>query len=293
MFPVLPEDGIDAVRVAFANANDHVSELLMRQPSMHEEGLDFQLVSKLDEVGPEIMPSGTALVVETHWLGGRRHWRRWEISDIAIVIAVCIQGSLIARKVALLQTKRLYSKEIPIESLDRADFEIGIGRLVDRTGKMVPLFHQRKFSFTPACVYGAIAAGSDQVQRIDEYVNARHIPVYYALYNPSKVPSSGVHPRSRSAIKADENEVGCRVLMREEVNSVLGGLPVGSAPSFDTLQSARASRPLTRLRPMAGASNHSSPTRSCVAAKGEYSTRTRTISWLDCYTVGLPRSLQP
>lgn len=238
MFPILPEDVIDAVRAAFADANDHVSELLMRQPSMHEEGLDFHLVSKLDEVGPEIMPSGAALVIETHWLGGRRHWGRWEISDIAIVVAVRVQGGLIARKVALLQTKRLYSKELAIENLDRADYEIGIGRLVDRTGKMVPLFHQRKFSFTPTCVYGALTARSDQAQRIDEYVNARDLPVYYALYNPPKVPSYGLHPRNRSAPNPDDNEVGCRVLKREEVNAVLDDLPVGSAPSYDGLRSA-------------------------------------------------------
>jgi hypothetical protein len=73
MFPKLPEDVIDAAREAFSDANDRVSQLLMRQPAMHEEGLDFHLVSKLDEFGSQILESGTALVIETHWLGGRRH----------------------------------------------------------------------------------------------------------------------------------------------------------------------------------------------------------------------------
>lgn len=237
MFPVLPEDVIDAARKAFASANDHVSELLMRQPSMHEEGLDFHLVSKLDEVGPVLVPSGAALAIETHWLGGRRHWGRWEISDIALLISVRIQGGLVARKVALLQTKRLYSREVPVEAADRTDYEIGIGRLFDRTDPAVPLFQQRQFSFADKCVYGALTAGSEQTQNIDSYVKARGVPVYYALYNPPKVPSKGLLPRMRSDAAPDENEVGCRVLRREEVHSVLDGVPMGSPPSFEDLAS--------------------------------------------------------
>lgn len=236
MFPRLPEDVIEAARVAFSDANDRVSQLLIRQPAMHEEGLDFHLVSRLDEFGAQILKSGTALVIETHWLGGRRHWGRWEISDIAIVIAVRVQGGLVARKVALLQTKRLYSKEIPVEEIDRSDYEIGIGRLVDRTDKLMPLFKQRKFSFTDQCVYGAMSSGSEQVRRIDEYVAQRGIPVYYGLYNPPSVPSSGLHPETGRILPLEENEVGCRVLKREEVNDILGDLPVGSSPSFVALQ---------------------------------------------------------
>lgn len=239
MFPTLPEDVIDAARAAFADANDRVSHLLMRQPAMHEEGLDFHLVSKLDEVGAQVLPSGTALVIETHWLGGRRHYGRWEISDIAIVIAVRVQGGLIARKVALLQTKRLYSKEMPVDHTDRSDYEIGIGRLVDRTDKAKPLFIQRNFSFSDKCVYGALSAGSEQVQRIDDYVDARDIPVYYALYNPPKVPASGLHPPITGYTPLDENEVGCRVLKRDEIHGVLDDLPAGSTPSFGEMQNSK------------------------------------------------------
>ncbi|MEG3164691.1 hypothetical protein U1701_08805 [Sphingomonas sp. PB2P19] len=236
MFPILPEDVIDAARAAFSDANDRVSHLLTRQPAMHEEGLDFHLVSKLDEFGAQILKSGTALAIETHWLGGRRHWGRWEISDIAVVIAVRVQGGLVARKVALLQTKRLYSKEISVEHIDRSDYEIGVARLIDRTDKMMPLFKQRKFSFTDKCVYGAMSSGSEQVQRIDDYVDERGIPVYYALYNPACVPSSGLHPEIGGIKPLEDNEVGCRVLKREEVNDILGGMSVGSTPSFAAMK---------------------------------------------------------
>lgn len=236
MFPTLPEDVIDAVRGAFSAANDAVSELLMRQPAMHEEGLDFHLVSKLDEVGPLLVPSGAAVVIETHWLGGRRHWGRWEISDVAIVIAVRVGGGLVARKVALLQTKRLYTREIPVETRDRSDYAIGIGRLIDRTDPVVPLFKQRQFTFTGGCLYGALNAGSDQVEHIDSYVAGRDVPVYYALYNPPKVPCVGLYPRVAKGETPDENQVGCRVLRRREVHGVLEKLPNGTSPSFGSLK---------------------------------------------------------
>lgn len=235
-FPILPEDVIDAVRQVFRSANERVSGLLMTQPAMHEEGLDFHLVSKLDEFGALMVPSGTAVAIETHWLGGRRHYGRWEISDIAVVIAVRVQGGLVARKVALLQTKRLYTREIPIETIDRSDYAIGIGRLIDRDCKLMPLFHQRAFSFTSDCVYGALTAGSEQVARINDYVAARGIPVYYALYNPPRLPTSGLHPRGFLAGSADDNDVGCRVLTNDEMNVALSGLPVGKPPSFENLK---------------------------------------------------------
>jgi hypothetical protein len=236
MFPTLPEDVIAAVRDAFAAANDDVSSLLMRQPAMHEEGLDFHLVSKLDEEGAMLVPSGAAVVIETHWLGGRRHWGRWEISDIAIVVTVRVRGGLVARKVALLQTKRLYSREVPVETHDRSDYEIGIGRLIDRTDPSIPLFKQRKFTFTGDCKYGALSAGSKQVTHIDQYFEAQGLPVYYALYNPPKVPTKGLYPVFRKKAGVQDNELGCRVLRREEVHDALQGLPVGTSPSFDDLK---------------------------------------------------------
>jgi hypothetical protein len=232
MFPKLPEDVIDAVRAVFATANDRVSDLMMKQPAMHEEGLDFHLVSKLDEVGALLVPSGTAVAIETHWLGGRRHWGRWEISDIAIVIVVRAAGGQLVRKVALLQTKRLYTREIPVETRDRSDYEIGIGRLVDKGKKLTPLFHQRKFTFTSECVYGALQSGSEQITHINDYTSERGIPVYYALYNPSEIPSSGVHPQVIRPESPADNVVGCRVLTNDEVNLALDGLPIGTTPTF-------------------------------------------------------------
>ncbi|OYW82939.1 MAG: hypothetical protein B7Z20_13230 [Sphingobium sp. 32-64-5] len=79
------------------------------------------------------------LLIESHWLGSRWMYGRWEIADIAFFITLRQRGRLEARKLALLQTKRLYSKEIDVAELEDADYRIGIGRLADRIDPQVPL----------------------------------------------------------------------------------------------------------------------------------------------------------
>jgi hypothetical protein len=85
---------------------------------------------------------------------------RWEIADIALIIMLRRNGRLFQRKVALLQTKRLYSREIAVETLEPDDFIIGIGRLGDRTDPEFPMYRQRAFSFDEASQYSAMSAGA-------------------------------------------------------------------------------------------------------------------------------------
>ena len=100
------------MRATFERANNKVAQALARQPSMHEEMLDHMLVAELAASPPTFFAnSRTAIAIETHWLGGRWMHHRWEIADIAIFVSPRGQGQLLMRKVALLQTKRLYSHE--------------------------------------------------------------------------------------------------------------------------------------------------------------------------------------
>jgi hypothetical protein len=75
------------VRDLFAAANTEARMALARQPAAHEEMLDFQIFAALDRVGPTVMSkSGAALLIDTHWLGGRRHWGgRWEIGLLPVL----------------------------------------------------------------------------------------------------------------------------------------------------------------------------------------------------------------
>ena len=89
-------------------------------------------------------------------------WGAWEIADIAVCVILRERGKLAVRKVALLQTKRLYSREIPVAEMERVDYLIGIGRIIDTTDPQFPLSQQRAFAFDDQCIYGAINTSGKQ-----------------------------------------------------------------------------------------------------------------------------------
>jgi hypothetical protein len=242
MVETIPNDVIDYVRETFAAANREATMTLARQPAAHEEQLDFQVFAALDRIGPRHFPgSGTAINIETHWLGGRRHFeRRWEIADIGIVIVFRKNGKLLWRKVALLQSKRLYSREIPVTEMERLDYTIGIGRLVDRIENTQPLTHSRAFHFTPECVYGAMRTKDEQVEVIDRYMRDRRMPVYYSFYNPPSIPYHGTVPRAAvMPLETDDIKLGCRVMTAGDVHTALNKLPTGTTPQFKHMTLAK------------------------------------------------------
>ena len=235
-FSSLPQVVIDYVRDIFARANDKISRAIIDQPALHEPTIDNLLILELTVSPPAFFArEQVAVSIETHWLGGRWMYDRFEIADIALFITLRRQGQLGERKVALLQTKRLYSRDIPMADLDAADFAIGIGRLVDRPEPLRPLFHQRAFAFTPASTYDATASGHEQIGRIDAYMKTLGLPVYYGLYNPLEVPFQGVSPAAPAATRRLPNTTGCRILPADIMHEVINTLPAGRSPSFADL----------------------------------------------------------
>ena len=224
-FAAIPEEVIAYVRDVFGRANDKVSATLCAHPSIHEEMLDSALIAELSVAAPAFFSDKRiGVAIESHWLGGRHMYERWEIADIAFFITIRSVGQLVARKVALLQMKRLYSNEMPVLELDHIDYEIGIGRIVDRIEPIVSLSTQRQFSFDANSVYGALRAKHSQVERIDRYVAERQMPVFYGLYNPSTLPLTAIYPPLNGPVTAPANDVGCRIITSEKVHAALGHL---------------------------------------------------------------------
>jgi hypothetical protein len=239
-FSAIPTPVIEYVRGVFADANNKVTRTMSVHPSMHEESLDHSLITELSTT-PAVFFSKeqVGVALESHWLGGRHMFGRWEIADIAFFVILRQAGRLVARKVALLQTKRLYSKEIPVAPSDPADFMIGIGRIVDRTDPQIPLSRQRCFRFDSTCSYSAVSAGHEQVKRIDEYAKARQIPVYYGLYNPVTLPHDGAYPATLGSPVIATNAMGIRVLTATIVHKVLALLDKGTPPTVDDLTTSQ------------------------------------------------------
>jgi hypothetical protein len=235
-FGSIPPEVIDFIRQVFARANDKVSSALTVQPATPEESLDNLLVNELRVTPPTFFATSKAgVVLESHWLGKRRMYRSWEVADIAFLISVRQGGKLVARKVTLLQTKRLYAKELAGTELERYDYEIGIGRLIDRIEDTVPLFPQRAFRFTPDCKYEVLLAEANQVEVIEAYAESRQIEVFYGLYNPVTLPFTGKYPWDSTAPLPSGNTVGCRVLPSKDVHSVLAKKAKGQSPTYSDL----------------------------------------------------------
>ena len=236
-FDAIPDVVIDYVRSVFGAANEKVSRAMSVHPSMHEESLDHILVMELTASPPAFFASEQVGVsLESHWLGGRRMFGRWEIADIAIFVLLRRRGNLVARKVALLQTKRLYSKEIPVAPFDESDLRIGIGRLADRTDPLVPISSQRVFGFDFSSAYQATGAGHRQIEHIDEYFELRGIPVYYGFYNPLTLPFQTAYPILDGRVPDCGNDVGCRVVPADRVHAVMRGLEDGRSPSVKDIE---------------------------------------------------------
>jgi len=80
-------------------------------------------------------------------------------------------------------------------------------------------------------------AGAKQVGRIDAYTREKGIPVFYAFYNPVRLPYAALYPLSNGQGAGAPNELGCRVQSATDVHSRLLTLPAGQAPSLADLRS--------------------------------------------------------
>src|SRR3954452_17592083 len=110
----LPSDVVEKVRAIFAACNVRRTELLSMNPNTQEEWLDHTWISEAVQFSsPHVLSSGWVVKVEAHFLGGMRHYRRWEIADIGVLVHLRLGPGDRRSKVVLLQSKRLYPDGAP------------------------------------------------------------------------------------------------------------------------------------------------------------------------------------
>jgi hypothetical protein len=248
-WPTIPNDVVTWFRDVFSNANKRVCERLMNLPNIRETSLDDGLIEALiPDSAPTLLPSGAIVRMDTHNIGGLRRlggpswdWDRpsrgrWETADIAILVFVYRGDTLVAKKIGLLQSKRLYPDNNDVDDDDEAGFRFGMNAFLGRDEHQAVGALHRSFSFTDDCIYGAIHAGDNQIQLIDQLNRDFGKAVYYLLYNPDQVPCSVTYPlRQRTTVT--DTSAGCRVLDADQVHAVLAGLTQGASPSYASLTS--------------------------------------------------------
>ncbi|MGL4634533.1 MAG: hypothetical protein ACRCWF_00990 [Beijerinckiaceae bacterium] len=248
-WPVIPEDVISWFREIFSNANRNICERLVNVPNIRETSLDDGLIEALiPDSAPRKLASGAIVQMHAHNIGGLRRlgerpwdWGvpyrgRWETADIAILVFVYRGNKLIAKKIGLLQSKRLNPINNDVEDEDEFGFLSGMNAFLGRDDQQAIGALHRNFLFNGDCVYGAIKSGNQQIKSIDDLNREFGKAVYYLLYNPHQMPCSVSYPL-RERIVVQSCPVGCRVFDADHIHQNLASIPDGTSPTFDMINS--------------------------------------------------------
>src|SRR5688572_12983193 len=83
----IPADVTEWIRTVFRECNERITEKLSNNPNLPEESLDLTWIEHLSQyASPVTLGSLWTVKIETHYLGGLRHFRNWEIADIGVLM---------------------------------------------------------------------------------------------------------------------------------------------------------------------------------------------------------------
>lgn len=230
----IPEAAHDWVRTVFAAANNSVAGTLSRIPTHHEPELDMQLIAALNQAPAVTSVSGWTVYIQTHFLGGRRHFYNWEVADIGLLVIFRDRGKVLRIKVGLLQSKRLYATETRALPDLPKKMRIGFGTLLHDPEAFRQLAAGRVFTLAEQSKYLAISKDSDQQRALTAYQKMSGIPVYYLFYNPVAIPWSARVPAA-DLTPLPDNAVGCRVVTADVLHSLIAQEKKGYHPTYKDL----------------------------------------------------------
>jgi hypothetical protein len=211
--------------------------MLAEMPTTHEATLDFAFVGKAAEFAAPIrFPSEWIVRVDTHFLGGRRHFYSWEIADIGVLMLFRQNGRVMKTKVALLQSKRLYALEEAYDEEQAVDYQIGFARLFSGDARLEAIAAPRLFAFCDDSRYQALKVDDEQYKAIDAYETRQRIPIYYLLYHPPLIPCATEIPRLNTSSDAPRLEIGARVIPAADLRAKLISRSAGYSPSYAELR---------------------------------------------------------
>jgi hypothetical protein len=230
----IPQEIVDWFRSVFADANRRLSEKMLNAPATPEPTFDLTLIEHLTSyAAPRKFRSDWAIRIDTHYLGGLRHFRSWEVADIGVFIFFTKRGLLVRRKVALLQSKRLFPTSGEVDHLEEYDYRLGMARIGARDTDLASMMAQRKFSFSKASKYQSLTKGSDQIAAIEAHMKAYGIPVHYLFYNPPQLMTKVVVPLTEYAsLKEKRNYLGTRVIPTRNMHKALAKKAKSYSPTL-------------------------------------------------------------
>jgi hypothetical protein len=239
--PPFPPEVHRYVAAVFRTANRRLCEKIARVPNCSEPSLDLTLIEHLSRYsGPRVVAPGWAVRIDVHYLGGLRHFYGWEIADIGVLVFAKQRASVVAKKTALLQSKRLYPSGAGVIEESPEDFQIGFGGLLPSPGSDKSLSLAHAFQFKQASKYRALKVGDEQYKAIEAYEKKHKLDVHYLLYNPWHLDATYTYPLTAHPKLGTAGNGGCRVISSTSLRAGLKSKGSGYSPSFgDILQFAQ------------------------------------------------------
>lgn len=229
----VPENVRSYIVNIFSEVNDHISRKISSVPNISEEALDFSFIENLSRYSaPRIIAPNWAIRIAAHFIGNIRHRRRYEIADIGVVLVFKYNHKVVAQKLILLQSKRLYPTNNQVIELDDYDYDLGLALITHQDRLGASIFSKVQFLFDHSANYGALSAKSNQCTIIQEHFQDTNIPVHYLMYNPLVLPWSISYPIDSNEIYFPERELGARVIASENVHSILKPYTSGATLKF-------------------------------------------------------------
>lgn len=224
----IPADVREWLHTSFAECNARISSKFFLAPNLPEGSFDMTWIEHFGHYSsPASLASGWTVKIETHYLGGMRHFGSWEIADIGVLLFLRLAEERVS-KVALLQSKRLFPDRTPIREDSAVDYEIGLARLADPEDQHLSIGSDEEFSFSHESCYRALKRGSNQVAVIDDYLAGNGLAVYYQLYNPWSVPFTQRFPLKGPVPPSGPPELGVRVVPAGLLHGMLPDLTATS-----------------------------------------------------------------
>lgn len=156
----------------------------------------------------------------------------WEIGDIGVLVFIIQKQRIIARKVALLQAKRLYPSVGDIQDEDAVGFQYGMNMFLRREEYPTSMLLSKVYRFNADSSYGALKAGSEQEETIRKFEQRFGDSVYYMFYNPPSIPLEVCYPLEAYRTLETQPSLGIRVIHGAAVHGLLDGWPVGRVPTI-------------------------------------------------------------
>lgn len=231
---MIPKEIIDWFRSIFADANRRLAEKMLNAPATPEPTFDLTFIEHLTNfAAPRKFRSDWAVRIDTHYLGGLRHFRSWEVADIGVFVFFTRKRRLIRRKVALLQSKRLFPTSGDVDHVEEYDYRIGMPRIAARDPDLASMMAERTFSFSQTSRYKSLTKGSRQIGAIDMHMDENGVPVHYLFYNPPQLLQKIAVPiTAYMKLKEKENLLGARVIPARDVHALLGRKPSNYSPTL-------------------------------------------------------------